>query len=71
MSVVLLIMIDISRQIFSLIKKFTLASNECIWLVTGASQGYAFVEYETEKEMRYAYEVCGMVIMVTYCLCGF
>jgi RNA recognition motif-containing protein len=27
------------------------------WLVTGASQGYAFVEYETEKEMRYAYEV--------------
>lgn len=25
-------------------------------IVTGASQGYAFVEYETEKEMRYAYE---------------
>ena len=26
-------------------------------LVTGASRGYAFVEYETEKEMRRAYEV--------------
>ena len=25
--------------------------------MTGASRGYAFVEYETEKEMRRAYEV--------------
>ena len=25
--------------------------------VTGASRGYAFVEYETEGEMRRAYEV--------------
>lgn len=25
-------------------------------IVTGASQGYAFVEYETEREMRHAYE---------------
>lgn len=25
-------------------------------IVTGASRGYAFVEYETEKEMRHAYE---------------
>lgn len=25
--------------------------------VTGASRGYAFVEYETEREMRRAYEV--------------
>lgn len=25
--------------------------------VTGSSRGYAFVEYETEKEMRRAYEV--------------
>uniref|UniRef100_J3MZ58 RRM domain-containing protein n=1 Tax=Oryza brachyantha TaxID=4533 RepID=J3MZ58_ORYBR len=28
---------------------------QCI--VTGASRGYAFVEYETDKEMRHAYEV--------------
>ncbi|KAK1318509.1 hypothetical protein QJS10_CPB04g01853 [Acorus calamus] len=26
-------------------------------IVTGASRGYAFIEYETEKEMRRAYEV--------------
>ena len=26
-------------------------------VVTGASRGYAFVEFETEKEMRRAYEV--------------
>ena len=25
--------------------------------VTGASRGYAFVEYETEREMRSAYKV--------------
>jgi hypothetical protein len=25
--------------------------------VTGASRGYAFVEFETEKDMRVAYEV--------------
>ena len=25
--------------------------------VTGSSRGYAFVEYETEKEMRRAYKV--------------
>lgn len=25
--------------------------------VTGASRGYAFIEYEREKEMRHAYEV--------------
>jgi hypothetical protein len=27
------------------------------YAVTGASRGYAFVEYETDKEMRRAYEV--------------
>lgn len=27
------------------------------FVVTGASRGYAFVEYETEREMRRAYEV--------------
>jgi len=26
--------------------------------VTGASRGYAFVEYETEREMLRAYMVC-------------
>lgn len=28
------------------------------FLVTGSSRGYAFVEYETEKDMLHAYEVC-------------
>ncbi|XP_057833490.2 U11/U12 small nuclear ribonucleoprotein 35 kDa protein isoform X2 [Cryptomeria japonica] len=38
------------------------AGDEQIWsseeppFVTGASRGYAFVEYETDSEMRYAYE---------------
>ena len=27
------------------------------FVVTGASRGYAFVEYETDREMRRAYEV--------------
>ncbi|MCO5568654.1 hypothetical protein L7F22_022353 [Adiantum nelumboides] len=30
-------------------------------IVTGASQGYAFVEYETEKEMQYAYEAAHLI----------
>ncbi|KAH7433185.1 hypothetical protein KP509_07G058200 [Ceratopteris richardii] len=30
-------------------------------VVTGASQGYAFVEYETEREMQYAYEAAHMI----------
>lgn len=32
---------------------------KCAWCfaVTGSSRGYAFVEYETEKEMRHAYKV--------------
>lgn len=29
----------------------------CFYSVTGASRGYAFVEFETEKEMRRAYKV--------------
>jgi len=28
-----------------------------MFAVTGASRGYAFVEFETEREMRLAYEV--------------
>lgn len=28
-----------------------------LFAVTGASRGYAFVEYETDREMRRAYEV--------------
>lgn len=32
-------------------------SNLVTFAVTGASRGYAFVEYETEREMRHAYEV--------------
>jgi RNA recognition motif-containing protein len=34
-------------------------SNSCgaFLSVTGASRGYAFVEYETEREMRHAYKV--------------
>ncbi|XP_048611214.1 U11/U12 small nuclear ribonucleoprotein 35 kDa protein [Brassica napus] len=41
-------------------------------IVTGASRGYAFVEYETEKEMRRAYEdahhsfIDGREIIVDY-----
>lgn len=35
-------------------KNFTL---DCLFAVTGASRGYAFVEYETEREMRRAYMV--------------
>lgn len=41
-------------------------------IVTGASQGYAFVEYETEKEMRHAYEAAhhikidGSQVLVDY-----
>ncbi|CAH2058206.1 unnamed protein product [Thlaspi arvense] len=31
-------------------------------IVTGASRGYAFVEYETEKEMRRAYEVLSLAL---------
>ncbi len=32
-------------------------ANFLVCAVTGASRGYAFVEYETEKEMLHAYEV--------------
>jgi hypothetical protein len=28
-----------------------------LFAVTGASRGYAFVEYETDREMRRAYQV--------------
>jgi len=30
--------------------------------VTGASRGYAFVEYETEREMRRAYKVLQHIV---------
>lgn len=42
-------------------------------IVTGASRGYAFVEYETDREMRRAYEdahhsiVDGSEVIVDYC----
>jgi hypothetical protein len=32
--------------------------------VTGASRGYAFVEYETDREMRCAYEVSAIYAFV-------
>jgi hypothetical protein len=37
----------------------------CYWFhfaVTGASRGYAFVEFETEREMRRAYKVLYLVL---------
>ena len=34
-----------------------LLGNLVAFAVTGASRGYAFVEYESEREMRRAYEV--------------
>jgi hypothetical protein len=40
--------------------QWTTANSVCTFqsfAVTGASRGYAFVEYETDKEMRRAYEV--------------
>lgn len=30
--------------------------------VTGASRGYAFVEFETEREMRRAYKVLKLIL---------
>ncbi|XP_050256826.1 U11/U12 small nuclear ribonucleoprotein 35 kDa protein isoform X1 [Quercus robur] len=40
-------------------------------IVTGASRGYAFVEYETEREMRTAYKVpqqfCNFNILIHHC----
>jgi RNA recognition motif-containing protein len=34
--------------------------------VTGASRGYAFVEYETEREMRRAYKVLQLISNLKY-----
>lgn len=41
--------------------------------VTGASRGYAFVEYETDREMHRAYEVSAIyglssVLLFFYCI---
>jgi len=35
----------------------TISQRVSVLAVTGASRGYAFVEFETEKDMRHAYEV--------------
>lgn len=52
------------KYAFILLNKFaeyaSFCLSDCVALlvaVTGASRGYAFVEYETEREMRRAYEV--------------
>jgi hypothetical protein len=44
-----------------------------LFAVTGASRGYAFVEYETDREMRRAYEVSAIyglssVLLLFYCI---
>lgn len=43
-------------------------SNSCgaFLSVTGASRGYAFVEYETEREMRRAYKVLQHISSLKY-----
>lgn len=39
-----------------------------VWVaVTGASRGYAFVEFETEREMRRAYEVILLCQLICDC----
>jgi hypothetical protein len=37
--------------------QFQFTDQATTFAVTGASRGYAFVEYETDREMRRAYEV--------------
>lgn len=46
--------------------------NIYIYAVTGASRGYAFVEFETEREMRRAYKVPSLCITFQYvaCMCS-
>jgi hypothetical protein len=37
-----------------------------LFAVTGASRGYAFVEFETDREMRRAYQVSAFMLEVLY-----
>lgn len=47
---------SIATSLFSVFHSTISPQNFC-YAVTGASRGYAFVEFETEKEMRRAYKV--------------
>jgi hypothetical protein len=50
----LVVMVLLSFACYFSLSSINQTSN---FAVTGASRGYAFVEYETDREMRRAYEV--------------